>query len=331
MKAARVLLLAGLVVLVAGCGSGRHISSSNGRPMTQPAWSPNGLRIAWDEHTKVLSESVIWVSSADGTNPHPVTQPIDALGQLTWLTNRELLFWANFRVFRLWLGSKPTLVSSVNGTSFSVDGHGTRIASGSSDCPTCVSPIQVIPLVPGAERVDIGPADVQNSSPSLAPDGRSVVFGRNLCSRASGECLVSNGVWTAATTSGATPRRIVRNGVCPAWSPRGNEIFYAWDTGYVVPAAGGVARALPVGASCAVWSPNGQMLATIGADSRLSVVDAHTARARALPAAGAVNSFAWSPDSSTLLVAASRSSTECTALWTVAVATRKATEIRACR
>jgi len=331
VKPWRVVLLVALVALVAGCGSGRHITSSNGRPMTQPAWSPNGLRIAWDEHTKVLSESVIWVSAADGTNPHPVTQPIDALGQLTWLTNRELLFWANYKVYRLRLGSKPALVSSVNGTSFSVDRRGTRIASGSSGCPTCVSPIQVIPLVRRAERVDIGPADVQNSAPSLAPDGRSVVFARNLCSRASGECLVSNGVWTAATTSGAAPARIVRNGVCPAWSPRGDEIFYAWDTGYLVPAAGGAARALPVGASCAVWSPDAHMLATIGADSRLSVVDAQTGRARALPAAGAVNSFAWSPDSRTLLVASSRSSTECTALWTVDVASRRATEIRACR
>jgi WD40 repeat protein len=330
VRGVRIVLLLGFVALVAGCGSGSHVSSSDGRSMSEPAWSPNGARIAWEERTHVLARSVIWVANADGTDPHPVTQGIDALGQLQWLTNRELLVWANFRVLRLRLGSRPALVASNVGTDFSVDARGTRLASGSSDCPTCVSPITVNPLVPSVAGAEIGPSDVQNSSPSLAPDGRSVVFSRNLCSRAAGDCLIANGVWTAATSTGARARQLVRSGVCPAWSPRGNEIFYANETGYVVPASGGAARRLPIGENCATWSPDGQSLATIGADSRLAVVDLRTMKVRRLSAVGLVNGLAWSPDSRTLLVTTSGSLNACTSLWTVAVATGKSTQLRRC-
>jgi len=329
MRVARVLALAGAVALVAGCGSGRQISSSGGRSMSSPAWSPNGARIAWAEHTRVVGQGVIWVSTAAGRDPHRVSGPIDALGEIEWLTSRELVYWANYQVFRLPLGGKPSLVAHVNGTSFSLDRRGTRLASGSSGCPTCVSPVEVVPLGPGAARATVGRPDVQNAGPSLSPDGRSVVFARNLCSRTSGECTVTDGLWTSATRTGATPRRLARVGVCPAWSPRGNEIFFAWDTGYVVPAAGGAARRLPAGANCAGWSPNGRSLATINALSRLAVIDVGTARARVLTALGRATGFAWSPDSRTLLVAASRS-TECSSLWLVDVATAKRTELRSC-
>lgn len=298
--------------------------------MFSPAWAPGGRLIAWAEHSTTSSESVLWVANADGADAHAVTKPIDALGQVAWLSNRELLYWANYRVYRLRLGGAPALVSAVNGAGFSVDRAATRLASGSAGCPTCVSPIQVIPLSRRADRVDLGPRHAQNSYPSLSPDGRDVVFTRNLCTRASGECQVVDGVWVSATSAGAKETQLVRKGVCPVWSPRGNEIFYAWDTGYLVAASGGAARRLGAGANCATWSPNARRLATVGADSSLSVIDADTGAVRALPAAGSVESFAWSPDSRRLLVAAHDDQSECPSLSTIDVASGKAAAVRTC-
>jgi Tol biopolymer transport system component len=298
--------------------------------MSSPAWSPNGRLIAWDEHSTTSSESVVWVANADGSDPHAVTKPSDGLGQLEWLSGDELAYWANFRIYRLRLGGRAALLSSVNAATFSIDPARTRLASGSNVCPTCVAPVQVVPLRAGLDAAEIGPRDAQNASPSLSPDGRAVAFVRNLCTKASGECLHFDGIWTAATTDGAVAKRLVAKGVCPAWSPRGDLLFYAWDTGYLVPVSGGTPRRLPVGANCATWSPNARLLATVGADGVLSVVDVRTARARTLPDAGTVEALAWSPDSRTLLVAAHDSETECASLAAVDVATGKPTAIRSC-
>jgi WD40 repeat protein len=298
--------------------------------MSSPAWSPNGRSIAWVEHSTTSSESVVWIADADGSDAHTLTKPIAAVGQLQWLSNRELAYWANYRVYRLPLGGRPSLLASVNAPTFSVDRSGTRLASGADLCPTCVAPIQVVPLRAGVEPAEIGPRDAQNASPTLSPDGRSVAFVRNLCTKASGECLRFDGIWTAATTDGASAKKLVAKGVCPAWSPRGGQLFYAWDTGYVVPVSGGAPRRLPAGSNCATWSPNARLLATIGADGGLSIVDVRTSRARRLPAAGTVESLGWSPDSRTLLVAAHDSETECASLSAVDVATGKATAIRRC-
>jgi Tol biopolymer transport system component len=331
MGGVRLLLVACVVAAVVGCGSGSRVSSSDDRAMSSPAWSPDGRLIAWDEHsTTSSSESVVWVADADGSDPHAVTDSIDALGQLQWLSSRELAYWSNYRVYRLRLGGKPTPLASVTAPTFSVDRAGTRLASGASVCPQCIGPIKVVPLRAGVPAAELGSREAQNASPTLSPDGRSVAFVRSLCAKEDGECLHSDGIWTAATTDGAAATRLVRQGVCPAWSPRGALVFYAWDTGYVVPAAGGTPQRLPAGANCGSWSPNARLLATIGADGRLMVIDVRTRRLRSLPAAGVVESSVWSPDSSTLLVTAHDPESECAALSAVDVRTGKATALRRC-
>jgi Tol biopolymer transport system component len=297
--------------------------------MSSPAWSPNGRSIAWLEHSTSSSvESVVWVANADGTSAHAVTQPIDAVSEVEWLSGDELAYWANYAIYRLRPGGKPRLVSSVLGTSFSVDRSANRLAVGSSVCPTCVGPVSVIPLRPGVVSAKIGPSDQQNSAPTLSPDGRSVAFTRVQCS--GGTCKRFVGIWTAATSRGAAAKQLVPHGVCPAWSPRGTQVFYAWDSGYVVPASGGEPRRLPGAANCAEWSPDGRLLAAISAEGRLSVIDVRTGRRRTLPAAGSVEGLAWSPGSNALLVAGHDPSEECSGLSTVDLATGKATQIRSC-
>lgn len=138
-----------VVLFVVGCGPARPSSTStSGLSIFVPAWSPDGRSIAWEE--PVAGGNEIWIGNADGAHARRVSAPIDALGELRWLTDDELVYWANFRIFRLRLPSKGTsLVSSVIGGEFSLDAHGTRIASGVPGCPLCAGPVEIISLADG--------------------------------------------------------------------------------------------------------------------------------------------------------------------------------------
>jgi dipeptidyl aminopeptidase/acylaminoacyl peptidase len=66
------------------------------------------------------------------------------------------------------------------------------------------------------------------------------------------------------------------------------------------------------------WSPNGKRVALIDPPGdRLSLIDVATQKARTLRAFRHVAGFAWSPDSSRLLVVARPTPSACTSLWRV--------------
>lgn len=95
-----------------------------------------------------------------------------------------------------------------------MDARGDRIAYGSPGCPEeCHGPITVLSVPSGNVVARIGGSTPDNTSPSVSPNGRRVVF--------SG----TRRLWTASTTGGRLRRpEQCRSGAL--WSPDGDRIAY---------------------------------------------------------------------------------------------------------
>jgi Tol biopolymer transport system component len=131
-------------------------------------------------------------------------------------------------------------------------------------------------------------------------------------------------------------------GCCPSWSRDGTQIayldrYFARGTGHaslrVIPAGGGTSRRLVTGFGDTfgepVWSPDSRRVAvTAGGSAQLVIVDAATRQY--VEFVQIVNGFAWSPDSSQLLVSARPSERSCSSLWLVDARTGRARLWRRC-
>ena len=300
-----------------------------------PAWSPDGKLIAWRE-VVAGAESRIWIAASNLAKAHPVTPPIDALGQIAWLPGHKLIYWANFRLFVLSPGGPSRLFWLNGGEVFSVDAHGTRVATGVPGCPMCAGPILVKSFKDGSVR-SLGGKTVQNTLPSLSADGKRVAFARSFCVPAGAECDRPAGIWIGSVATGAM-HEVTKTGNCPTWSHDGRQIAYVENASslQVVLAIGGNSRELLPGVVCntsflPAWSPNSRLVAATAGDGRLVVANPANGTSHAVTgiAVGSVVGFAWSPDSAKLLVTA-RPASACSSLWVVAVKTGAARLLRRC-
>src|SRR5438067_10911700 len=170
-------LAAGLLLVAFSACAGAHAKphAQVGRVGASVAWSPDGRNIAWAEDGR------IWIATDDMSGAHAITAPIDALGQIAWVSNGTLLYWADFRLYTVVPGAHSRLISLYGGDSdFSLGRDRTRIAAGDPACSTgCYGPV-VIRNLRGRVVGLISPR-TQNMGPSLALDGRLVAFNRNLC------------------------------------------------------------------------------------------------------------------------------------------------------
>jgi Tol biopolymer transport system component len=300
-----------------------------------PAWSPDGKTIAWADapYANVPSPPgwQIWAANADGSKARLVTRGAvlgEGLAQLGWATRRSLAFAGNFSLYTQQLGGKPKLLAVNIGDSFSSDAAGNRFAYTASPCGQglCPSRIVVLDTATGRHRV-IGDVTAQYSQPTLSPDGSEVAF-------TSPDGLITSNL------AGSSMRTLAPLGNCPQWSPDGKSILYVGTGGdlLVIPANGGPSvplTALPVGCGYSPsnfgWSPNGKRVALVDPPGeRLSLIDVATQKARTLRAFRHVEGFAWSPDSSRLLVVARPSPSACTSLWRVDATGAHATLIARC-
>ena len=285
-----------------------------------PAWSPDGKTIVWADapYAKVPSPPgwQIWAASPDGSKARLVTHGAalgEGLAQLGWATRRGIAFAGNFSLYLQQLGGQPKLLAVNIGDSFSSDAKGKRYAYTASACAQgqCPSRIVVVDTTTGRHNV-IGGVTSEYSEPTLSPDGAEVAF------RSPDGLMTSN-------LAGTTVRKLAPLGNCPQWSPDGRRILYVGTGGdlLVIPATGGPSTPLTAEAvGCGYspfnfgWSPDGKHVALINPPGgRLSIIDVATQRARTLRAFAHVAGFAWSPDSSRLLVAARPNATACTSLW----------------
>ena len=287
-----------------------------------PAWSPDGKTIVWADapYANVPSPPgwQIWAASADGSKAHLVTRGAvlgEGLAQLGWATRHSLAFAGNFSLYVQQLGAKPKLLAVNIGDSFSSDAKGDRFAYTASPRGQGLCPSRIVVLDTRTGRHDvIGDVTAMYTEPTLSPDGAEVAF------------TTPDGLM-ASNLTGTTTRTLAPQGNCPQWSPDGSRILYVGNGGdlLVIPAAGGPSTpitAQPVGCGYSPfnfgWSPNGKRVALINPPGgRLSVIDVATQKARTLAAFRHVAGFAWSPDSSRLLVAVRPSPAACTSLWRV--------------
>jgi hypothetical protein len=139
--------------------------------------------IAWSEVIPGAARERIWISAPDGTHAHPISPPIDSLGQMVWLPRGRLLYIADFRLFVLEPGGKSTMITAFSGPSFSVDRRGVYIATGDPACSSgCDGGVFILKL-DGRTVRRIG-RNTQSTDPSLSADGTRVVFARNFCNAA---------------------------------------------------------------------------------------------------------------------------------------------------
>jgi Tol biopolymer transport system component len=287
-----------------------------------PAWSPDGKTVVWADSPYANVPSPpgwqIWAAKPDGSRAHLVTHGAalaEGLAQLGWTKRGALAFAGNFSLYLQQLGGKPKQVAVNIGDSFSSDATGTSFAFTASPCGQgqCPSRIVVLDTTTGRRHV-IGDVTSQYSEPTLSPDGAEVAF------------TSPDGLKTS-NLAGTTMRTLAPLGNCPQWSPKGNRILYVGTGGdlLVISATGGPSvplTAQPVGCGYSPfnfgWSPNGKRVALIDPPGdRLTLIDVATQKARMLTAFRHVAGFAWSPDSSRLLVAARPTPSACTSLWRI--------------
>jgi Tol biopolymer transport system component len=313
-------LALGVSAASAGTPSGTFLS---------PVWSPDGTQIAWEAVPGVPGSSYseqIWTAAPDGSGARLVKGHIDSLLQLDWPAPGLLLYDANYELFGLGSDGRTHLLAKSAGFSFSRDAAGERIAWGSVGCGFCHGPVVVLDRSTG-RRVSIGGKRVYNGGPTLSPDGSRVAFTRSLYDKKSGEYGRFIGLWVA-NTDGTHLHRVSTDGYCASWSPDGGALAYigfrATELRTMSPDGGPRRVLLAKGAVCGeaparwAWSPDSKSIALIDSKSdRLSVLDVATTSRRTISTFAHVTGFAWSPDSTQLLVSSRPSPSACSSLWRI--------------
>jgi len=215
--------------LPVGIEAERPIASST-RITVNPQVSPNGQRLTFVSDRSLFTE--IWLSEADGANPHPLSLFSSAHvmpGSPRWSPDGSKIVFAaaHNNVTDLYLsaadGGAPAQLThqtlDVIRPSFSHDGKWIYF----SGRETAAAPLRLlkIPARPDATERDavplLGPAtDVKGMEPIESPEGGTVYY----------VGLGTRELW-AVSLAGGAPRRIIASGIMNGWwTPTPGGIYY---------------------------------------------------------------------------------------------------------
>jgi Tol biopolymer transport system component len=286
-------------------GSQRRNLSRNPGYEESFAWSPTGDRIAFVADRPDDGGRGIYVMDADGSGQRRLTPPDLNVSPPTWSPDGRRLTFAASRgdsPSGIWVvgvdGSDLRLVAE-GGHSPVWAPQGSLIAFVGRGYAW---PLEVVDADSGSRRLVVGGQVL--AAPTWSPDAQELAFVHNNAATGNeGLYKVNAG---GGEPQVLVPSGDIELGD-PAWSPRGTSIAFSDRRRAVidaVDAVGGAPKVLGAGAR-PVWSPDGDRIA-FATDSGIHVMDADGGHRRkvqdekpALVTAGP----AWSPDGETLLFA----------------------------
>lgn len=279
-----------------------------------PAWSPTGKWIAWQPEGLL----VICFSRPDGTHRQllHLSEFEDPSGQIAWAKPNLLVTLGNYRITSDAFRPTPHVLEpshslyGAGGEAFSLDAKADLLATSFYYDDNTPGPVTL--MRPGGATTTVGDSSAYNTDPSLAPDGKHVVWDK-LGPRPSGIFK--------ASINGTHVQRLARKGGGPLWSPSGRKIAFIAKGLWVMTASG--SRKTMVshtwcygpGAETMAWSPNGRLIACVNHANRLVIFNLRTKRDRTVKSIGFAGQFVWAPNSNELLVEAGPHN----ALWRVPV------------
>lgn len=182
-------------------GSGVRRLTDGEFSSTEPAWSPDGTRIAYARSTGSTAGDALWVMDADGSNKQPlVTDPRTSSPQLgnhpAWSPDGEKL--AFDRCLNCEFGGR-------NRDIFVAD-----LQTGAIDTLTR--------------------HPVEDSHPTWSPDGQQIAFTSNRDYFDADTMRFRKDIYIVSTLSAedSKPQRLIEAGISrdPVWSPNGNTIGF---------------------------------------------------------------------------------------------------------
>jgi len=182
-------------------GSGMKQLTDGEFSSSDPAWSPDGSRIAYARSTGSTAGDALWVMDADGSNKQPlVTNPQTGSQQL---------------------GNRP--VWSPDGTKLAFD----RCL----DCEFGGKNVEVFVADLQTGAIDtLTDHPVEDSHPTWSPDGQQIAFTSNRDFFDADTMRFRKDIYIVNENSTGLQRITqIGNATRPVWSPDGNKIAYEWN------------------------------------------------------------------------------------------------------